>query len=281
MNNDPKSNGQAGGGMLSVVAVLGVVLLLVQGTMFHRAKSSAGFLGSEKNKVLALQMAEAGVEENIADIGARTLRIRSGLIDTMTYDRKALDEGYYTSTLTTVAVGATADTIDLVSNGSMGKATQTVRARLKLKKYLDTTRTPILFVKPETTYAYVTHTVPETTSTTTVRDPMTMPLLETTPPYEACISSPEKKCDICHLPGMDVSKAEVINIAKNAIDKHFTHHGDYMTTDGTCDMYKPEITLTIAMASVLDTLVTVKDLTLYDTALSVDTLVKVQILSWK
>ncbi|MDQ3002087.1 MAG: hypothetical protein M3Y08_12615 [Fibrobacterota bacterium] len=281
MNTSGNRNSQAGGGMLSVVAVLGMVLLLVQGTMYHRAKSSARFLGSEKTKVLAQQMAEAGVEENIADIGARTLRLRSGLIDTVTYDNKALEGGFYTSTLTTVSIGAAADTIDLVSKGSVGKATQTVRARLKLKKYLDTTLTPIMFVEPDTTYSYVTVTVPETTTTTVVLDPSSMPDVDNTPAYTACMSSGGKKCDVCHLPGGDLSKAHVINISKSAIKTHVNHHGDYVTTDGTCDLYDPVTSDVITMSTHVDTVVTVTDMTTYDTTLVIDTLVKVQILSWK
>lgn len=281
MNDIGSRNSQTGGGMLSVVAVLGVVLLLVQGTMYHRAKNSATFLGLEKTKVLAQQLAEAGVEENIADIGERTLRIRSGLIDTVTYENKALEGGFYTSTLTTVAIGPSADTIDLVSEGSVGRATQSVRARLKLKKYLDTTRTPIMYVSPITKTTYVPRTVTETSSATTVRTAASMPILNTTAAYTSCMSSGGKKCDVCHLPGGDISKANVINIAKSAINTHVSHHGDYVTTDGSCDLYDPVTTTVVATRIVIDTIITVTDLTTYDTTIVVDTMVKVQILSWK
>ncbi|MDB5102365.1 MAG: hypothetical protein JWP91_54 [Fibrobacteres bacterium] len=269
--------GQAGGGMLSVVAVIGVVLLLVQGTMYHRAKGSAAFLGSEKTKVLALQMAEAGVEDNIADIGARTLRIRSGLIDTVTYDHKSLEGGFYTSRLTTVATGAAADTIDLVSAGTVGKATQTVRARLKLKKHLDTTRTPILTVTPVSVSTLVTHAVPETT--VTVLKPESVPPLNSTSAYTACMSSASNKCDVCHLPSGDVTKAVVIEVSKPSIGTHVSHHGDYVTTDKSCDLYKPKANITIH--TITEMVTTLVDKTTYDTTVSIDTTVKVQILSWK
>src|SRR4051812_18725936 len=85
---------QAGGGLLAVIAALGLVLALSQGAMYYRAKTSAKFLGSEKNKVLAQQMAEAGIEVNIADIGTRRMRITHGLIDSTTYSGKPLGGGF-------------------------------------------------------------------------------------------------------------------------------------------------------------------------------------------
>lgn len=272
---------QSGGGMLSIVAVLGLVLMLVQGSVYYRAKESTKFLAKEKNKVLAMQMAEAGVEENIADIGNRTTRVRSGMSETTTYYSRILGSGTFTSTLTPVAMGAEADTVDLSSTGSVGTGTQSVQARLRLKKYLDSTLTPIVTVTPDTTVAFVSTTVPETTSTTTILDPASMPSLNATPAYTACFASSAHKCDVCHLPGGNVSNAHVINIAKPSIGTHVSHHGDYVTTDGTCDLYMPKTVNVYSTQTVIDTVVTVTDLSTYDTTMVVDTVVKVQILSWK
>ncbi len=272
---------QSGGGLLVVIAVLGLLIVLVQGSMFYRAKSSAKFIGSEKNQILAQQLAEAGVEDNIAAIGRRQLKVTGSMVDYTSFDHKALGTGVYTSKLTTVAVGAVADTVDLTSTGMVGTASQKIQARLRLKKYLDTTRTTLLKVLPETTLTFYTHIVPETTTTTTVKDPMTLPALNTTAAYTACMSSSGKKCDVCHLPGGDLKKANVINIAKSAIGAHITDHGDYVTTDGSCDVYKPKITIKVTSKSVIDTTRTIADLTTYDTTVVIDTLIKTQFLSWK
>lgn len=267
--------------MLTIVATLGLLLLLVQGTIYYKSKGSTKFLGSEKNKVLAMQLAEAGVEENIADLGRRTVRVHGGMIDSVTYDGKAMGGGTFTTRLTTVALGAASDTVDLVSTGHIGGGTQIVRARMKLKSFMDTTRTPLVFVEPETTLTFTNHTVPETTTTSTVQDPNAMPAVNATPAYAACMSSAPNKCDVCHFPSGDIDKREVINISKSAIGSHVTHHGDYVTTDGTCDIYKPKITKTVWWNNVTDTTFTVVNHTLYDTTIAIDTLVKVQILSWK
>lgn len=273
--------GQAGGGLLTVVATLGLVLLLIQGTSFYRSKSGARFMSGEKNKVLAMQMAEAGIEENIADLGKRRIRIASSTIDSVTYNHQPLGGGYYTSKLTTVATGPVTDTVDLVSTGSVGNGSQSVRARLKLKKYLDTTRVPTMTVDIDTIYTYGSHSVPVTTSTVTVADPNTMPRVDSTAAYSACMASSAKKCDICHLPSSDVTKAYVINVSKSAIGTHVSHHGDYVTTDGTCDLYKPHTVLTITYHMVNDTTMTFVDNTTYDTTIVIDTAIKVQVLSWK
>lgn len=272
---------ERGGGLLAVVTVLGVVMVLVQGSMYYRTKASFKFVGKEKNKILAQQMAEAGVEENIADIGTRKLRVTPSMSHFTTYNHKSLGEGTYSSELTTVALGSAADTVDLTSTGTVGSGSQTVQARLKLKKYIDTTRTPIAIVKPDTTVTYSSHTVPDTTITVTVKDPNTMPAVNTTPAYTACMSSSAKKCDVCHLPGGDLSKANVINISKSAVDTHISHHGDYVTTDGSCDLYKPKTVKTITTKTVPDTTRYITNHTVYDTTLAIDTLIKVQFLSWK
>ncbi len=281
-DSDPSlSDNQNGAGILTVVAVLGLLVMMVEGSIYYRARSGARFLGAEANKVLASQMAEAGVEENIADLGKRTLRVHSHMVDTTTYNHKALEEGSYTSRLTTVAIGPTADTVDLVSTGTVGRGSQSITARLRLKKYLDTTRTPLVVVVPFDSVSTVTHAVADTAVSTTVKDPETMPTLNTTPAYTACMASGAKKCDVCHLPSGDVTKANVINIAKAAIATHISHHGDYVTTDNSCDLYKPKTVITITHHNVTQTVHTMVNHTTYDTTVVIDTAVKVQILSWK
>jgi hypothetical protein len=272
---------QTGGGLLAVITVMGIVMVLTQGSMYYRSSANAKFVGSEKNKILAQQMAEAGVEDNIGELGTRNLKVTPNMVDYITFSHKSLGGGSYSSKLTTVGTGALADTIDLTSTGVVGTSSQKVQARLKLKKFLDSTRVPLIVVTPETTLTITSHTVPETTTTVTVMDPNAMPDLNVTPAYIACFASGAKKCDVCHLPGGDVSKANVINIAKPAIGTHISHHGDYVTTDGSCDMYKPKTVKIITNKTVPDTLRVIVNRTTYDTTVTVDTAIKVQFLSWK
>jgi hypothetical protein len=272
---------QAGGGILGVVAMMGVAFALVQGTLFYRAKSSARFQAAEKNKVLAQQVAEAGVEENIADLGSRRIRPNAGMSDHVTYSGQAVGSGTFTSTLTTVAIGSDSDTLDLISKARVASSSQEVRARLRLRRYMDTLRTPILTVSPETTVVRFMVSRPETTVTTVVQDPATMPALNSTPAYHACMGSSEHKCNVCHIPNGNPDNRHVIDVSKSAIHTHIDHHGDYVTTDGTCDIYNPREERTITTMSRPDSTVTIVDRTTYDTVVVIDTMAKVQILSWK
>lgn len=268
---------QAGGGILGVVAMVGVTFALVQGSLFYRAKSSIRFQAKEQNKVLAQQVAEAGVEENIADLGRRRIRPTMGMNDHVTYAGQSLGAGVFTTTLTTVAIGSDADTVDLTSQGQVASTSQEVRARLRLKRYMDTLRTPILTVKPEITKVFFMRQ--DTTFTMVVQDPNTMPALNATPAYDACMNSSEKKCNVCHIPNGNPDNRHVIDVSKAAINTHVDHHGDYVTTDGTCDIYNPRKEPSIT--NVPDSTVTIVDKTVYDTVLVIDTVAKVQILSWK
>jgi hypothetical protein len=276
------ADGQSGGAMLSVVATIGFVLLVTQGTGYYRSRASAKLLSQEKNKVLAMQMAEAGVEENIADLGKRILRVSGDMAEVVTYENKPLEGGSYTSMFTTVATGPSADTIDLTSIGTVGTGSSQVQARLRLKKFMDTTRTIVMYADPETTLTLATRTVPVTTTVTTPpMDPSSMPALDMTPAYAACMGSSEKKCDVCHLPGGDISRKHTINISKSSVNTHISHHGDYVTTDGSCDLYESRTVTTVTYHLVTDTTRVITDNTTYDTTIAIDTAVKVQILSWK
>jgi hypothetical protein len=276
------ADGQSGGAMLSVVATIGLILLVTQGTGYYRSRASAKLLSQEKNKVLAMQMAEAGVEENIADLGKRILRVSGEMAEVVTYRNKPLEGGSYTSMFTTVATGPSADTIDLTSIGTVGTGSSQVQARLRLKKFMDTTRTVVMHADPDTTYTVATRNVPVTTTTVIPpMDPNAMPALNRTPAYDACMGSSEKKCDVCHLPGGDITLRHWINISKSAVNTHISHHGDYVTTDGSCDLYKERTVTTVTYDLVTDTTWIITDNATYDTTLAIDTAVKVQILSWK
>ncbi len=278
---DSKFAEQAGGGLLVVVATLGLVMALVQGSLYYKAKTGAKFISSEKSKIEAQQIAEAGVEDNIAAIGNRSLRINSAMHDYVSFDNKGLGEGAYTSKISMVAPGAIADTVDLTSTAVVGKGTQSVQARLRLKKYIDSTLATILHVDTITTTTFGSHTVPETTSTTTIMSPSAMPDLDKTSAYAAWLASGVRRADICHLPGGDLTKANVITVDRSSVSTHISHHGDYVTTDGTCDLYKPKITKTVTYKTVTDTTKTVSYKTTIDTTVTLDTMFKVQILSWK
>lgn len=262
---------QNGGGMLTIVAVLGLLLVLVQGSVYYKSKGSARFLSVEKNKVLAQQIAEAGVEANIGDLGRRKTRVRAGLADSTTYQNKTLGGGSYTSSLSAVAMGSAADTVDLVSTGLVGSGRHTVRARLKLRKALDTTTATVATVVPETTQTIGTKNV-----TVLPPTPASQPAVTSTAAYAACMGSASANCRVCHIPGGNIAGRTVMNIPKGTIGPvHGGHSGDYVTTDNTCDVFATKV------VAVPDTVLTIANKTVFDTTTLIDTLVKVHILTWK
>jgi hypothetical protein len=274
-------NPQSGVSILAVVAILGVVFALVQGTVMYRTKSSARFQAVEKNKILAQQLAEAGVEENIADLGRRTLRPTAGMTEYATYTGKPVGSGTFSSFLTTVGVGADADTVDLQSVGRVAAASQSVLARLRIKRHMDTTFDPT--VVPTTVTETITDTLYDTTISvvTVVQDPDEMPPLDETPAYEACMSSGNRRCDVCHIPPGNPANRHVISISRNAVHTHISHHGDYVTTDGTCDIYNPRNDTLTNVTQRVETRVETRVVFVPDTTMNIDTITKIQVLSWR
>jgi hypothetical protein len=269
--------GQFGGGLLPVVAVAGVVMAMAHGTIYYKAKTSSAFLSGEKNKVLAMQAAEAGVEDAVSKLGTRRVIVSSGVTQVAIATNQHIGDGAFSTSLRTVSVGGQADTVDLLSQGGAKGKTQSVQARLRLRSVYDTVKTVVGVTVPVDTTRF--DSTITTTTTSVVKDPNTVPDLNTTAAYTACMASSAKKCDVCHLPGGDVSKANVINISKSAISTHITHHGDYITTDGTCDVFQPKTVITkdttvVAVTFKVSHLV-------YSTTTTVDTAVKIQFLSWK
>jgi hypothetical protein len=267
---------QHGGGMLTIVAVLGVLLALVQGSVYYKSQGSTKFLGQEKTKVLAQQLAEAGIEANIGDLGRRKTRVRAGLVDTPTYDGRSLGGGTFSSTLTTVAIGASADTVDLVSTGLVGKGSHTVHARMKLRKAMDTAKT--YFTTVVSLPTSVTNLVP-TDSIIPPANPASLPLIASTPEYSACMALPgaaNLPCQFCHVPGGVAASAMVMNLRRDWIGPvHGGHIGDYVAPN--CDRYRED---TVSVLTPVTT-VTMVDTNVPDSSVSIDTVVKVHILSWK
>lgn len=273
--------GQSGAGLLATVMAVAGIVVLVQGTVYYNSRTGAKFISKERAKILAMQAAEAGVEQNVADFGERSFHVTAGLSQYPTYQNHPIGSGAFTTRLTTLGMGAAGDTIDLTSTGSAGGGAATVQARMRLKTYIDTTLTPVALEDFDTSFSYVNTTVFDTSISLTTKDPSSMPPLNNTPAYEACMSSPAKKCDVCHLPSGDASKANVKSVSKSAVDTHIGCHGDYVTTDHTCDLYKPTPDTTITSMVTVDTLMNITDNTVYSTTLTIDTVVKVRFISWK
>jgi hypothetical protein len=273
---------QFGGGLLPVVAAAGVVMVMTQGALFYKSKSSAQFLSGERNKIMAQQVAEAGVENTIAEIGSRRVTVTENMSDHVVASDIQVGNGAFTTTLTTLAMGASGDTVNLVSTGSVSERFKTIQAKLRLRNVYDSSDRITAISAPDTDFVIANTTVYDSTRTITVQDPNTMPAINATAAYAACMASPGNRCRICHIPPGNPANMHVIEVAKPAIvNAHLPHHGDYVTTDGTCDIYLPDTNYVVTSHIRFDTTLNITTTITYDTTVAIDTTVKVQILSWR
>ncbi len=275
------SPGERGAGLLSVVTGMGVVAAMVQGSLYYQAKTSNDFIAGEAHKTLAREMAEAGIEANIADIGLGNLTITANMNGHPSYRNEPLGSGTYSTDLYAVSTSESTDTVDVKSTGQFRGGAHSIFARLKVNKYLDTVKVvdavTVLVPREVTT----TTSVPTTVTTTTQLSPGDMPALDQQPAYDACMASGNVQCQICHLPLGNVDNRRVVDVARPSVKTHIDHHGDYISTDGTCDMYDPVETITTTYVEVTET-VTVMDEVITEAEIEqIQERARVQVLSWK
>ncbi len=277
----PRLSGESGAGLLSVVTGMGVVAAMVQGSLYYQAKTSHAFIAGEANKTLAREMAEAGIEANIADIGIGSLSITPNMAGYATYQNEPLGGGGFTTLLTTVGTSEIADTVDLSSTGMFRGGTHSIFARLRVGKYIDTSVVINMNTVITPRDSAFTELVPSVVTTTTQMDPHDMPPLSEQPAYDACMASAAVQCQICHLPPGNVENRQVIDVAKPSIRTHIDHHGDYVTTDGSCDMYDPVETTTTIYNTVTGTVTVMDTTSIFEEDLTISERSRVKILSWK
>jgi hypothetical protein len=221
------------------------------------------------------------VEENIADLGSLKLLPAAGMDGYATYTAQPVGAGTFTSTLTTLGMGAQADTVLLKSLGRVAAVSQAVSAKLRIRRFSDTLWNILSSDSIRIWDSTVTATVRNVVYDSVIQDPHAMPALDATPAYHACMASSAINCNICHIPGGNPTNRHVINVNKHAIHTHISHHGDYVTTDGTCDIYNPRLDSTVTMVPFHQVVAFRDTLVVYDTTYTTHTQAKVQVLSWK
>jgi hypothetical protein len=118
-------------------------------------------------------------------------------------------------------------------------------------------------------------------TTLTTRDPKSMPPLGNQSAYATCFSNGINECHVCHIPQGSVENRQVINLNKQIISSHLRCRGDYVTTDGTCDLYNPKQTITSHKKIRARTESNVTHSAISDTSSIAETWVNSQALSWK
>jgi hypothetical protein len=144
----PKSGNQAYAGskagfpFLPVIVTTAVAITMLQIPLVFKTETDTGFSGNAKANVSARGLAEAGIEEAISDIGRHSLRVGSST-DTLPYLNVGLGRGSYTTRVR--AVDGSADRMDVISTGHIGKTSRSIRARMEIIK----TRASIPYRTPD------------------------------------------------------------------------------------------------------------------------------------
>jgi hypothetical protein len=146
---DPKPNHphsapgpQAGAAVLPIIIGVAVAITLLQVPILFKTKSGNSFSGAQKSNITAKEMAEAGIDAVISDIGRKALIVRA-TTDTLPYSNVSLGRGRYSTQVKTYQLNP--DRVKVVSAGTVAGKSQTIEAKMELVK----TETTIPFDTPK------------------------------------------------------------------------------------------------------------------------------------
>ncbi len=122
-------NSEAGISTLPAVITVAVILGILQVPLLYKVNSSTQFSGTQKVDMSAKSMAESGVEQVIADIGLKKLRIKP-TTDTLAYHNMTLGKGKYSAQVTTYSTSP--ERVLVKSEGQFRGTSQGVTAKLEL-----------------------------------------------------------------------------------------------------------------------------------------------------
>jgi hypothetical protein len=135
---DPKPNQkiqgyrtQSGVAVLPIIIGVAVAITLLQVPLLFKTKSGNSFSGAQKSNISAKEMAEAGIDAVISDIGRKAIIVRS-TTDTLPYSGVALGRGNYSTQVKTYQLNP--DRVKVVSAGTVGGKSQSIEAKMELVK---------------------------------------------------------------------------------------------------------------------------------------------------
>jgi hypothetical protein len=131
IQNDSWSRPQSGAAVLPIIIGVAVAITLLQVPLLFKTKSGNSFSGAQKSNITAKEMAEAGIDAVISDIGRKAILVRS-TTDTLPYAGVTLGRGSYSAQVKTYQLNP--DRIKVVSSGTIGGKSQSIEAKMELVK---------------------------------------------------------------------------------------------------------------------------------------------------
>lgn len=138
----PAASREEGAAVLPIIIGIAVAITLLQVPLLFKTKSGNKFSGAEKTNISAKEMAEAGIDALISDIGRKAINVGAAT-DTMPYVGITLGRGAYSTRVKTYQMNPAR--VRVVSAGSVGSNSQSIDARMEVVK----TQTTIPFDTPK------------------------------------------------------------------------------------------------------------------------------------
>ncbi len=126
---------EQGAAALPIIIAVAVAITLLQVPLLFKTKSGNKFVGTQKSNITAKNLAEAGIDEIISDIGRKAISVTS-TTDTMPYANVGLGRGSYSTRVRTFLTNP--DRVEVLSTGKIGTNTQSIKAKMELVKTLST-----------------------------------------------------------------------------------------------------------------------------------------------
>lgn len=140
--SDVGESRQKGAAVLPIIIGIAVAITLLQVPLLFKTKSGNTFSGAQKANISAKEMAEAGIDALISDIGRKAINVGAST-DTMPYVGVTLGRGAYSTRVKTYQMNPAR--VRVVSAGSVGSNAQSIDARMEVVK----TETTIPFDTPK------------------------------------------------------------------------------------------------------------------------------------
>jgi len=138
----PGGSRQEGAAVLPIIIGIAVAITLVQVPLLFKTKSGNSFSGAQKSNISAKELAEAGIDALISDIGRQAIIVNS-TTDTMPYVGKSLGRGSFSTKVKTYQMNPAR--VQVLSAGTVGNSSQSIEAKMEVVK----TETTIPFDTPK------------------------------------------------------------------------------------------------------------------------------------
>lgn len=257
---------QNGGALLATITMIALILVVVQGTMYYTSHSSSKFSSLEKTKLQALQIAEAGIDMNISDIGTSKIQLHENLLDFVSYNNENIGNGSFTTKITTISHSDSNYVISVSSTGTVDGVRKNILVKMYIVKVISNVINTKLGIHSDTSITYRIRRGNDSGNSKIIENKIHTP--NSSEKCENSSNNEDHKISICHIPPGNPSNVHTIIVDSSSLGAHL-EHGDVI---GACSKTGNEN---------IDTVLVVTNTVKLDSIVVSDTTMKSKIISWK